>query len=579
MNPALNIGLGLQSISVILSLYTIAYFILKGKPTPLRRSYIWCQILIFIWSAGQILQLTAPSSFLEEIYIKVEYISICFIGYSWLMFSLRYTNNRMALNKKTARLFFLAPMFFYLLVLTNNYHRQFFYLDGQGIRHYAVFFWIHTLVSYSYCIGGTFILVRHSIRQMGYARKQSILMILAVSIPFIANIIYLSGNISAQIDITPVTFAISLMLFSVAAFRYRFMNIVPIAFRKIVDNMKEAAVVVDAFNTIVNYNNSFHDVFLKNGRVRLNNEITELMDQLMPDIEKGADTEKAVFGIYNMNTVNFTGELSFIHPERKSFAVNIQPIYSKKKEILGRVISFNDISEYKKLLDELNEKNEELSAMNEQLKEYAAAVEELTIAKERNRFARDVHDTLGHSMTLLIALMEVSSITCRKDPDKTEEKLAEAVKIAREGLKELRRSISGLSPEKLEANSLLNALNKLVSDFRVSGVNVEFTVEGLDRFIKPSCSDVVYRVCQEAMTNSLRHGKAKNISIILKANPSALRLFIFDDGIGCTEIKKGYGLTGMEQRIKSIQGKIIYGSDGESGFNIRIEIPLGEECV
>jgi signal transduction histidine kinase len=90
-------------------------------------------------------------------------------------------------------------------------------------------------------------------------------------------------------------------------------------------------------------------------------------------------------------------------------------------------------------------------------------------------------------------------------------------------------------------------------------------------------SKVIFRVCQEALTNSLRHGKAKNVNIILRSSGNKLSLFIFDDGCGCSQIKKGFGLSGMEQRVKDLGGTLVFGSDGESGFNIRMEIPLSSE--
>lgn len=577
MHLSLSTGILLQSISVLLALVTIVFFLVKGKSTPLLRSYIWCQILIFIWSLGQIFQLLSPTPMLENMFIRIEYFSICFIGFAWLVFSLWYTNSMLAFNKKiTAGLAFL-PVIFYITLLTNDFHNLFYKVSFNGMKAYGLVFWLHTVVAYTYLAVGTGLIVKYAIQRMGYERKQSILLVMAVSIPFAANIIYLTKNVQSEVDITPVTFAISLLLFSLATFRYRFLNIVPIAFRKIVDNMKEAVIVIDNSNRIVNFNDSFSKTFIKEGQLRINDDIARFVDLLKADIEEDSDTEKFVFAVYNLNIVNFSGELSLQNSGGKTFAVNIQAIYGKNKELLGRIISYNDISEYKKLLEQLNDQNHELTAVNDQLKEYAATVEELAIEKERNRFARDIHDTLGHSMTLLIALMEVGSITCRKDPAKTEEKLAEAIKIARDGLKELRRSISGLTTEKLESGNLLIALNKLVSDFRRSGVNVEFTAEGLESVNDHILSDVVFRTCQEAMTNSLRHGKAKNISAITKVSGAVLKLFIFDDGCGCKSISKGYGLTGMEHRINSIGGKIVYGSDGESGFNIRAEIPLKEE--
>jgi signal transduction histidine kinase len=241
---------------------------------------------------------------------------------------------------------------------------------------------------------------------------------------------------------------------------------------------------------------------------------------------------------------------------------------------LGRIVTFNNITEYKNLLKELDVKNNKLIDMNNELKEYSDTVEELTITKERNRFARDVHDTLGHSMTLLISLLEVSNITSKTDPIKTNESITQAIKVAKEGLKELRRSISGLSAEKLTESGIKDALEALIEKFKTSGIQIDFFSENMNVFLEVAYSDAIYRVCQESITNSIRHGKAKHINVILKINEGKIKLFIFDDGIGSKNFKKGYGLTGMEQRIKAINGSLTYGSDGESGFNVHVEIPL-----
>ena len=76
------------------------------------------------------------------------------------------------------------------------------------------------------------------------------------------------------------------------------------------------------------------------------------------------------------------------------------------------------------------------------------------------------------------------------------------------------------------------------------------------------------------MTNSIRHGLARHIDVILKFYHDNLKLFIIDDGRGCKFIKKGFGISGMEQRIKSLGGMVVYGSDGENGFNVHIEVPI-----
>jgi signal transduction histidine kinase len=218
--------------------------------------------------------------------------------------------------------------------------------------------------------------------------------------------------------------------------------------------------------------------------------------------------------------------------------------------------------------------NEELIAANGQLQDYASTIEELAVTKERNRFARDIHDTLGHTLTVLVKMLEVSVITSKTDVDKTEGDIQKAVNIAREGLKDVRRSISGLSSIKLEKKNLVIALEELIAEFsQNSGIDIHFSAEGIDMNLSSGHTDNIYRICQEAMTNAIRHGKAARIVIILRGNENVIKLNIFDDGVGCTQITKGFGLSGMEQRVKELNGSLEFASSEERGFNINVEIP------
>ncbi|GAE90825.1 sensor histidine kinase [Acetivibrio straminisolvens] len=144
--------------------------------------------------------------------------------------------------------------------------------------------------------------------------------------------------------------------------------------------------------------------------------------------------------------------------------------------------------------------------------------------------ARDVHDTLGQTLSILITLLQVSILTCKKNAKETENNLKNALKITREGLNEVRRSISGLSPKKLEEMDFFDALERLAADFEYSGLDVELSVNKIQQNIGESHKEVIYRICQEALANSLKHGKATKANIIIKFTDSYISLFIFDDG-------------------------------------------------
>lgn len=223
---------------------------------------------------------------------------------------------------------------------------------------------------------------------------------------------------------------------------------------------------------------------------------------------------------------------------------------------------------------ELETKNEELLTLNQQLREYSATVVELSIAEERNRLAHDLHDSLGQFMALSISQLSACGNLCLKSPAEAKEKLDMITKLLREGLAEIRYSIIGLIPVNRKADNLVDALQSLILDYQDTGLRVDFSVEGTVDIVEPRLADAVYRTCQEALTNSLKHGHARQVMILLRFLDDSLKVYISDDGQGCKTIHKGLGLTGMEQRIKSLNGELILGSDGESGFNIRIEIPL-----
>lgn len=571
----------LQSISIVLSLSMIIYFVLKAKKNPLIYSYICCQIIIFIWSTGQLgLLFSHTSTHHRWISIQYEYIAVLFVGIAWLMFCLFYTFNRILKKKRIVFSLFIPPILFYIVMYTNEAHHMFFKeFTSTKIIHGPIF-WLHTFWSYVYIGIGTVLLIRYSKKHMGYVRKKTLLLVLAVIIPIISNLLFIisvvfkQNFIRLEYDFTPVSFALSLLIFAVAVFKYRFLNIVPIAFKKIIQNLQYSVVVIDSLNKIDSYNGSFISAFNIEDKIPIYEDINEFIKDLRKKIVSNTDTERIIQSIKYETNNNVSGELTIGEPLKKTFSVNIQPMVSKSGEFIGRIVTFNDITESKNLLDQLNEKNIELSEMNNKLSLYASTVEELTVTKERNRFARDIHDTLGHTMILLISLLEVSNITLKNDTEKTGEKIDQAITVAREGLKDLRNSIQGLIPENFHQKDIISSMEKLTKVFGdTSGVKISLSFDNTEDLRNIQCPDVLYRVCQESLTNALRHGKATQIDIKTKYKEDKVTVIIRDNGCGCTNIKKGFGLLGMEQRVKDNNGTIIFHM-GDRGFGIEVEIPV-----
>ncbi len=567
--------------SVLLSLGIIIYFSVRGKKNALMYSYFFMQFTFLLWSLGQTVEFMAVSLRGREIAILIIYGGACFVGLSWLIFSILYTER--TLSKRLFFLLAIPPIVSYILVITNKYHYLFFSVFEFDHLVYNKLYLFHMISSFLYILAGIIMLIIHYRKQLVMEKKQTKMLILAAIIPGAVNFaetIYVYFSKATNIlDFTPTSLSVAMGLFTLAAYKYRFLNILPIALRKIVDNMNEAIVVVDKSNRLVDYNSCFETTFRNGTVIKKSLDIKEIVDAFQININEKEENDRVINAILDTSVNSTNGELSIEGAKSVNFQVKIQPLY-KLNKVIGRIISFSDITEYKHLLRELHKKNtelisinEELTAINEHMKEHASMVEELAVTRERNRLAREVHDTLGHTLTMLITTLEVSRITCRKEADKTEHKLNEAINVAKEGLNELRRSVSGLSVKVLESNDFLGAIRAMISDFKELGVIIDLSIEGSYKITDIKLKNALYRICQEAVTNAVRHGLAKKITLLLCYMDDRIKLFIADDGLGCKNIKKGIGLSGMEQRVKEYKGNIHYGSGDEKGFNVFVEIP------
>ena len=219
--------------------------------------------------------------------------------------------------------------------------------------------------------------------------------------------------------------------------------------------------------------------------------------------------------------------------------------------------------------------NEELKDLNEQLKEYANIREKMGATRERNRLAREIHDTLGHTLTGLSVGIDACVLTSEIDPQATRKQLAVLAETARRGLKDVRRSVDKLRPDALEHYTLKEALDKMIQEFQeVTDVRIHFVCHLPSLTFDSDEEEVIYRIIQEGMTNAVRHGKATEIFISIAKEERSLILIIEDNGKGCDNIKPDFGLHHMQERIELLQGSIrFYGS---KGFVILAEIPIRE---
>lgn len=221
----------------------------------------------------------------------------------------------------------------------------------------------------------------------------------------------------------------------------------------------------------------------------------------------------------------------------------------------------------------MKEMNRNLRELNANLEEMADMREKMGETKERNRLAREIHDTLGHTLTGLALGLDACGTLIDIDCDKAKLQIENLANIARAGLQDVRHSVNKLRPDSLMKHSLFEAFEEMIKNFEIStGVKVNFNCHLESLSFETDEEDTIYRIIQEGLTNALRHGQAKNIFVSFAKDEKNLIIIIEDDGIGSKNIKEGFGLHHMQERVNLLNGNVRWYSN--NGFELIVEIPL-----
>ena len=217
--------------------------------------------------------------------------------------------------------------------------------------------------------------------------------------------------------------------------------------------------------------------------------------------------------------------------------------------------------------------NQQLQQANEQLRIYAEESAHTAQVQERNRLAREIHDTLGHVLTGITAGADACIQMMDDSPEMARHQMELIADTARNGMNDVRRSVKALRPDSLEKENLSGALNKMCTSMAQSSgaqIQLEESLAGLT--LSQDEEDCVYRTVQEGITNAIRHGHATRVQVRCHIEDGVLEVSVRDNGIGCKSVTPGFGLQHMQERMLMLGGTFWY--ENSDGFCIRAEIPL-----
>ncbi|WP_420628052.1 sensor histidine kinase [Candidatus Leptofilum sp.] len=222
----------------------------------------------------------------------------------------------------------------------------------------------------------------------------------------------------------------------------------------------------------------------------------------------------------------------------------------------------------------------DLQEAHDQLQAYTAQAQQLAVAEERNRLAREMHDALGHRLTVAVVQLEGAQRLIPTEPTRSANMIGTMRDQLKQALAELRQTVSALrSPESSPSlnGSLETAVTHLVQTFQeATGLPVHVTLPNELPLLPEAHRLALYRAAQESLTNVQRHASAEQAWLALSADGSQVTLTVADDGQGFQqEVTDGrFGLVGLQERAKQLGGFLALGASERGGAQLRLQLPI-----
>ncbi len=373
------------SVSMLLAPIMIIVVIINGKRSNLRKAWIIYVIDGFIWCSGMLmmtlyyvnhewlsthglLYLIKPIDFYKYVAINTE-------SSVWLLFCFSYCYKSLSSTEKKlykhSWIVFIPAFIFYLFLINNEHHGMVYYWinkNGKWVIYFGLVSHLQAITDSIYHLWGVKTFLKHTRRIHPYHKKQWFIMVLVGYIIHLTCLIYFNSSLFQKynnFDIVPLCFFVNLLVYNFVILKYRFLNITPVAFSKMTDELEESIFIIDANGIIAYFNRAFKENFCTECLLNIDDEVSCFTKYLRNNINMNGSMERIIRAIETESCINVRGEI-YLNTYKKYYTVNVQPLYVKK-DFIGRIITFYDITDYKKLLGEVENKNRELKLANTQL--------------------------------------------------------------------------------------------------------------------------------------------------------------------------------------------------------------------
>ncbi|BES64967.1 hypothetical protein SANA_14060 [Gottschalkiaceae bacterium SANA] len=540
-------------ISIILAIVFFMMFYIKANKDYSTKAFLIMQISIIGWLVFKIFKTVSTTEISRWWFIVGYYFFACVFEVAFLEFTYAYYKGR-PLKKKIRMLLYVFPIMQFLAIVTNPSHHLFYAKYTFWGDSFGVLFYVHTFIVYGFIAAGFFYgCLTFAKRFKGEKVWYKLLIASTIILPLIINILFItkvlhkfvrSIGIPVIFDITPIVFVFSTLVFVYATFNHEFINLSPMMRYEIVHRLDTPICVLDSSFDVIYINEKLEETLGEHAMVR----VGESMKQI--DVLRSRNKKKLI----EIGDQVYTMLIRGVRTLRET----------------QYLITLHNITDYKSIEGKIVLEQKALARTNQELEMTIKKLTRTSRKGARNYVARELHDIIGHSLVVTIKLLEVSTLYVNKDRELSTTALLDGLSSLESGINSLESITS--KENTYTGSDLEKAIQKMLNRIKATEITTRLSFKGLHFNVEEKIYDGINRVCQELVTNSLKHAKAKKIFVSVNIKPEDITILVLDNGVGCEELVMGNGLHGIKERLKLINGEIAFITSPDEGFMSKVLI-------
>jgi len=554
----------------ILAIYVWRHRTLAGGP-----SFVVLMSFATLWALANALEMAGTDLPTKLFWANVQYLSYVGIPVAWLALALQISGRGEWLTRRNLALLSIEPMITVALAWADpvvGLLRRDIHLDTGGpfpviAKTFAPWFWVHAVYTYI-LLALTIILLIDAVRQAPplYRRQRLILLVGAV-LPLVWNMLYNLGlSPIPRHDIAPAVLSLSGLIVASGLFHFRLFDIMPVARAQVVEGMEHGVIVLDDLDRVVDLNPAARLMVGEDKADRaIGLPVKDAFSSWPNLMEQVTD---AVAG----RSEHDVGAVVVGPTSQRFFSFRISPLSDRRHRNFGQVIILSDITRRREAEAHLAQQQQALAVL-----------------EERERLARELHDSLGQVLGYVNMQAQAAQTLLQQDEtDQARECLKQLADVTRAAQADVREFIAGVRTSDKQKPGFRPIITNLLQQFRQSSkIETDLTIKVKDDLLVFTAAVEVQlvRIMQEALSNVRKHAGAKKVQVTVGERDELAEITITDDGCGFdlarqTGQSEGhFGLEVMRERAESVGGQFRILSSVGQGTQVAVCVPLARDCT